>query len=487
MVENTMPVSRKADLRAVPFRSSLGTGPQRVRLAAAVLMLSATFSSSSTFVAMASSQPDREGRENSAFSVIADAPVDFQDILNDPDNVDLNLRFARERIAQGNLQSAASTLERLLLRHPQLDRVRLLNAYVLGRLGNSQEAAIQLDRIDEDALLPNERVEAQDLRRSLRSDFQGTTGRLSIGTLLRYDTNRRARPDQNRVEVVGGTFDFSGLDGGDASLGLSFDGAVDHDLGFQAGHGLFARLQASGRAQDRLSNQGFGFGRIELGGVYRMTRGELQPFLIAENTWFGGENYGTGLGAGLRATAELTPALSITAELRVRRDLARDISFARSGSERSGHTYRARLGMDYAMAPGTSLRVTTGVDRRDARANYRSHDTLRASVDLRHSLASGQFVSGHASAAGRVYGGNDLDRRTGTPISERTRRDGQYRLRATYGISLDRVFDQPALADILSGLTVAASADYFRQASNIDLYSYENLSVETRLTKTIRF
>ncbi len=479
-----MPVSRPLHVRAIPLSGSLDAGCEKLRLCAAALILALAFPGGG---AVASSQVGVETPSSSSVSSIAEPPITFQDVLNDPDNVDLNLRFARARIAEGNLQSAASTLERLLLRHPQLDRVRLLNAYVLGRLGNAQQARRHLDRVDEEALPGNEQREAEDLRRSLSSELQRTTGRLSIGTQLRYDTNRRARPDQTRVQAAGGTFDFSGLDGGDASLGLSFNGVVDHDLGYQAGHALFARVQATARAQDRLSNRGFAFGRIEAGGVYRMTRGDIRPFLIAENTWFGGENYGTGIGAGVRATAELTPALDVTTDLRARRDLARDISFASNGSERRGYTWQARLGIDYAVAAGTRLRLTTGFDRRDARVEYRSHRTVRAGIDLRHSLGGGQYVSGQASVAGRIYGGNDLDRRTGTPISERTRRDARYRLRATYGLSLDRVFDQPALADLLSGQTVAVSTEYFRQASNIDLYSYDNVSVETRLTRTIRF
>ena len=39
---------------------------------------------------------------------LSGAPVSYQDVLADPDNLELNLRFARTQVAQGNVRGAAA-------------------------------------------------------------------------------------------------------------------------------------------------------------------------------------------------------------------------------------------------------------------------------------------------------------------------------------------------------------------------------------------
>jgi Flp pilus assembly protein TadD len=67
-------------------------------------------------------------------------PVTYADVLRDPDNIELNLRFARTRVNEGNVRGAAATLERILLIDPDLAQVRLFYGVVLYRLENLDEA-----------------------------------------------------------------------------------------------------------------------------------------------------------------------------------------------------------------------------------------------------------------------------------------------------------------------------------------------------------
>jgi predicted Zn-dependent protease len=86
-----------------------------------------------------------------AFIFIASAPnaaakdITFQDIYAAPDNADLNLAYANQEIAKGELLSAAGALERLLLSQPDLDSVRLLYAKVLYMLDDKQGSMRELD------------------------------------------------------------------------------------------------------------------------------------------------------------------------------------------------------------------------------------------------------------------------------------------------------------------------------------------------------
>lgn len=71
-------------------------------------------------------------------------PITFDDVYASPDNAALNLAFANQQISKGDLLSAANTLERLLLSHPNRDSVRLLYAKVLFMLDDKNGAKREL-------------------------------------------------------------------------------------------------------------------------------------------------------------------------------------------------------------------------------------------------------------------------------------------------------------------------------------------------------
>ena len=72
--------------------------------------------------------------------------VTFEQVLADPDNIDLNFRYAETQIRKGDVRGASATLERILLIEPDLPRVRLLYAIVQFRLENLAEAERELVR-----------------------------------------------------------------------------------------------------------------------------------------------------------------------------------------------------------------------------------------------------------------------------------------------------------------------------------------------------
>ena len=64
------------------------------------------------------------------------AEITYEQILAAPDDVQLNLDYARQEVASGRLQQAAAALERLLLNRPNWDAVRLFYGIVLYRLND---------------------------------------------------------------------------------------------------------------------------------------------------------------------------------------------------------------------------------------------------------------------------------------------------------------------------------------------------------------
>ncbi|MEQ9199787.1 MAG: tetratricopeptide repeat protein, partial [Rhodospirillales bacterium] len=97
----------------------------------------------------------REKAAEDARNLPVDDDVTFQDILKDPDNLELNLRYAKAQIARGELKGASATLERILLIDPDQPQIRLYYAIVLYRLDNTDEAERELRALQELQLPPD--------------------------------------------------------------------------------------------------------------------------------------------------------------------------------------------------------------------------------------------------------------------------------------------------------------------------------------------
>ena len=70
--------------------------------------------------------------------------IAFEEILAAPNDLQLNLDYARQEVKSGRLQQAAAALERLLLIKPNWDSVRLFYGVVLYRLDDMGGAIREL-------------------------------------------------------------------------------------------------------------------------------------------------------------------------------------------------------------------------------------------------------------------------------------------------------------------------------------------------------
>ena len=137
----------------------------------------------------------------------------FQQLFQDPGNLDLTFRFAEVAVQVGNFEAAISALERMLLYNSNLPRVRLeLGVGVLYyRLGSYALARAHLTRAIEGPDVPDvvrERVEvllAEIEKRLSPSQLSG-----SIYGGWRYQPNANSGPGSTAVRAAG--FDAA-LDG----------------------------------------------------------------------------------------------------------------------------------------------------------------------------------------------------------------------------------------------------------------------------------
>src|SRR5271169_2770221 len=57
-----------------------------------------------------------------------EADVTYAQVLKDPDNIELNQRFANKQVRNGELKGASATLERILMLNPNLPNMRMFYA-----------------------------------------------------------------------------------------------------------------------------------------------------------------------------------------------------------------------------------------------------------------------------------------------------------------------------------------------------------------------
>jgi hypothetical protein len=68
---------------------------------------------------------------------------DFDAVMAAPDDVELNIAYARAEASQGNLSAAASAMERVLILEPNRHADRLFYAVLLFRLGDYDGARVE--------------------------------------------------------------------------------------------------------------------------------------------------------------------------------------------------------------------------------------------------------------------------------------------------------------------------------------------------------
>ncbi len=80
----------------------------------------------------------------------------FQELFEDPSDLDKSFRFAELAVRRGNFEGTISALERMLLLNPDLPRVRLELGVLYYRLGSFQLARSYLTRVQTAENVPDE-------------------------------------------------------------------------------------------------------------------------------------------------------------------------------------------------------------------------------------------------------------------------------------------------------------------------------------------
>ena len=227
--------------------------------------------------------------------------VSFAQVLADPDNLQLNMAYAKTQIRHGDIKGASGTLERMLRINPRLHELRLFYAAVLYRLDNIAEARMELQKL-EGIKLPEKAVkEKKELTRLIAIREKTYTLNAQISAGIVQDSNRNSFPeDETIVYPNGATLTFEGEEKKDKStIGIA---AVNFErkTGMYGQNSFFLGGSYYMSKQDKLTDLDMGI--MTLNGGFRMTgrTSMLTPQIVYSTLKLDGDSYLDSYGGSLK-------------------------------------------------------------------------------------------------------------------------------------------------------------------------------------------
>jgi hypothetical protein len=427
-----------------------------------------------------SQTPEAEKRKRAAAEAAAaqarqrEAPGEtatYAQVLANPDDTQLNYRFARAQIRAGDLKGAAATLERILLINPDLADVRLLYAVVLYRLDDLSEAKRELETLQKAALTPAEKKERDEYAASVDGRMKKThlSGRLSAG--FEYDSNRNASPSTGLLLFQGQPLPVSGLSAQRDDTAILTQANVTASRDLAHGNEVFTSLDYYRADQTLLKTLNLQAYSAQVGGVWRAAPGwNVTPTLGFDHVLLGEATFLRDRSAGVRVDHDINRRTTVFAEVHDAFDDFVNTSEVPNIGDETGIRFDATLGVERVLTPNMKLTASYTHEIKHAAQDFWEYQ--RESVDLAHLwlLGKGTFL---LTSAALHY---DRYEQPNPLLSQTLRDDKTLRAGITYGVPLDVVC--PKLKDFLATFNY----EYFQALSTVENYAYTNNKVSGLVT-----
>ena len=401
---------------------------------------------------------------------------DFDAVLAAPDDPEVNLAYARQAAAAGDLTGAAGALERILITDPNRHAARLAYAIVLYRLDDHQSAHEQLALLDDVALTPLQRAEADNYRRRI----ERARTPLRFGGVLASGWTY----DQDPAGALSTTLDSFGLapsaDSGISSV-LSARLYAFQDLGPTSGLTAFGMLAALDKATFDGPDGDFRRLETEIGLTYqgRLTGWTLAA--LARRLDIFDTHYMDEVGLRGRAYWRITPALTagITAEVGEQQfdEPTVDAVAGLIGGDRDGRRLDIGGDLTWRVDGRTSLSIAGGWTEKDADYAPFGYSGPRLQGVATTAFSKGQYISLSGGAQWLDYDAPDLFFVGPFPAREDVRAWG----RLAAGAPMSAFNAAGATGDWRQSVTVEAAVTYGARDSGPPLADFDSWGADLRL------
>lgn len=417
--------------------------------------------------------------------------VTFGAIYADPDNVGLNLQYAKEQIKEGRFLAAAAALERILMVKPELSQVRAFYGMVLFRVDNAIEAEREFNLVLKEDIPAELRAEVEMYLKKIKRGKKKTRFTLRESVGFGIDSNRNAAPS-SKQNLVGDTMvALTPQDGKQQDNQFINITGLDlaQDLGFQAGHELLASFNYYLAEQTIVDSLDISSYSGQIGPAFKNRFVNVTPTYYFSHTLLSRETFLRVSGGALNLERILFKKYKPFAVIRLEHQDFQSIAENPSGHERRGNQLQAVLGTSYRINRNMSVSIGYTLTDKDAKEEYKAY--MGHAVNLAHFwiLPKGQFLTNSVNLSRDNYEAPQLT------LSGMNRRDKTIRTRTAYGAPLSFYFDEPSqwlrgkdtLPGFMKNFILSFTYEYTRELSNLTNYTYGNNKFSVMVSKRLEF
>jgi hypothetical protein len=305
----------------------------------------------------------------------------FQDMLQDPANLDKTFYYAELAIRVGDYEAAISALERMLLYNPDLPRVRLELGVLYFRLGSFAIARTYLTRAVAGENVPD------DVRARVAVFMDEIDKRLSnhrfAGSVyggLRYQTNANAGPERPAISLLG----LPAILGGQFTKKTDWNAFVSSNLRYSydpqlhSGEVLETELLLYGSRQAHEKQLDLLFAEITVGPRGQFLReyvdsASWRPYLVGSHVVLDKSPYFNTYGAGVSLDKQFTAATNGELEVSaVRKKYRADVGRPTARNQDS-YEREVEANVRHQIADNVMLTGTAGVTSLSADVSLHSN------------------------------------------------------------------------------------------------------------------
>jgi hypothetical protein len=405
----------------------------------------------------------------------ADVTRLFGELLQDPANVELNLRFARVAEQRGDLEAAIGALERLLVNRPDLPNVRLKIGQLYQRLGSDAMARAYLEPLAAASETP------PDLRDAARQDLRRASERpsphhfsMTLFTGAQWQTNPGTAPGSSVFLLSGVPTQLSSAVSkrSDSDIFGQASATYAYDLGTPYHDAIVVDGLAYGSSFRRLHTLDTVFGNVTAGPRFSTERigisgGGVRPYALTSGIRLGGAPYDYAYGGGLDYDQKLgrsLPSLDVDYEARqVNYHTTNNFPTARLLNGRLDHY---GLSLTQALGPAALVEIGAIYNRQNTRLSGYSNDDLAIAATLSFGYRAGPLPFGYPCVTSISVARHYVDYDAPDPSVSPTIKRADHRWQISIGESVP----------ITEHFSVAAVLYRDINSSNIGNYSYGNTS-----------
>jgi hypothetical protein len=401
----------------------------------------------------------------------------FQQVLASPDDPEINLSYARQEAADGNLLSAAAALERVLIAHPNAHSVRLFYVAVLYRLNDLQGAKDQIRQLEGVHLSPLQAAELEKYR-NLIERGQSTvkmTGDLIAGIDFESDAIG---------SVLDQVVDFSGhhpikngasaIGAGDVNISSDFGPNGDYNAFVSAS--IYTRTSIAGPETDfQMGKFNLGVGGSSLHTSWQVS-GVFNDYMLFNNPYlveYGGNAQGTWHQSPWitwNASAEFVGQSYHEPRIFVFFPILEIIN-----DPHQGERFTVSAGGTFRLNAYSTLSANLGFEGK--RARYKAYGYDDAFLNADYHVLLGRGVYGDLSGDYRFVDYRAHD----DTLLDILRQDSRGDARLAFGAPISAFYDEGATGDWRENVIVEESVSYAARTSRSPVAQFNSLGAQLRV------